>query len=153
HRADLAGAALLDAVPLLRWQRLDGDGDVVYLRPADQGRHLRRLDLKIDHRAVADVRAAARQAVGEVAVRLQVVAPRLAPERGRDPPAGDDEGRNGLPLLPALLDLTGRLRLPLGDRDVRTELEPHRGHSLSGEGGMMTLSVIHSTRAPTTLSC
>ena len=71
----------------------------VELRAADHRRDLAARDLQVDHRAVADVGAAARQAVRVVAVALEVVAPGLAPEGAGDGAALDDHGRDRLSLL------------------------------------------------------
>jgi len=60
-----------------------------------------------------------------VAVGLQVVAPRLAPERGRDLPALDDDRRNGLALLAALLHLAGRPGRGAGPPARRDEIQNH----------------------------
>src|SRR5205085_3489765 len=48
-------------------------------------------DAQVDHRSVAHVGPTARQAVGEVTVRLEAFAPRLAPERGGDLPPVDGD--------------------------------------------------------------
>src|SRR5262249_48616296 len=61
----------------------------------------------------------------EVAVRLQVVTPRLAPERVGDLPPLDDDPLDRLAPLAALLHLAGRLGPALRHRHVRPELPPH----------------------------
>ena len=49
-------------------------------------------DLQIDDGAMANVGAASGQAVGEVAVGLEVIAPLFPPERAGDGTAGDGDG-------------------------------------------------------------
>ncbi len=126
ERTDLSRAARLDTTPLLLRQGRDIDGDLIKFGSADRRRDLARVDLQIHHRAVADIRATARQTVFIVAVGFHVVAPRLAPERPRDGPAFDDDRRNRLTFLSAFLDLTGSLGSSLGYGNVRSELEEHR---------------------------
>src|SRR5262249_44289340 len=120
-----AGAARLDLAPAAGGQRFDVNGDLVYLGAADQRRDLARLDLEVHHRAVADVGAAARQAVLVVAVGLPVVAPGPAPEGLCDGPALDDHRGDGLALLAAPLDLAGGLGPPPGHRHVGAKFKPH----------------------------
>src|SRR5207247_2598508 len=78
----------------------DLDGHPVDLRAADQRPHVAGRDPEVEHRAVPDVGAAARQPVREVAVALQVIAPGLAPKRSRNRAALDHHGGHRLPLLP-----------------------------------------------------
>ena len=80
QRADLAGAPLFDRAPLLARQRLDRDLDGVEFGAADLGLDPALVDGQVADGAVADVGAAARQAVLKVAERFQVLAPGFAPE-------------------------------------------------------------------------
>ena len=96
---DFPGAFGLDGFPEARRQRLDFDFDFVKARSRHAGGHLALADLEINHRTVADISAAARQAVGIVAVSLQVVAPCLAPEGAGDLAAFQQDRRGGLAIL------------------------------------------------------
>ena len=80
-------------------QGRDRDGDPVQLAAADEGLDRARAELQIHDRPVADVGPAAGEPVGEVAVPLEVVAPRLAPEAPGDRAPLDHDGRDRLPLL------------------------------------------------------
>ena len=86
---------------------------LVNLRAADQRLDLARRDLQIDHRSIAHVGPAARQPIREVAVALEIVAPRLAPERLGDGAALDDDRRDWVPFLLELLHFARRLPPPL----------------------------------------
>ncbi len=99
ERADPAGAASDDAAPARLRHRGDADRHAVQLAarhvcldPAPGNR-------QVQHGAVAQIGAPARQAVGEVGVPLEVVGPGLAPERDRELPlAVRDHDRLGRPL-------------------------------------------------------
>src|SRR5205085_864606 len=117
-------ARALDRLPNARRQRSDRHGHVVQGRAADQCGDLARLDLQVYDRAVADVGPAARQAVTDVAVRFEVLAPGRAPERVGDGAAFDRDGRDRDALLLSLGQLAGGLGAPLDDADVRPKHVP-----------------------------
>src|SRR5258708_3020896 len=73
----------------------------------------------MNHRSVAHIAPASRQAIGIVAVPLEVVAPGLTPEGRSDEAAFDLDRRNGTPLLPALLHFAYRRAPPLGNWNIR----------------------------------
>src|SRR3984957_5904139 len=76
----------------------DANGDSVQTGTHHLGGHFARTDFKIDDRAVAQIRAAARQTVRVVAIALQVLAPSLAPKRIRNCAAGCGHRREHLTL-------------------------------------------------------
>src|SRR5262249_1006533 len=80
QRVDRAGAILADSFPVCRLDRPDGDLDLVELRTRDQRGDLALADLQVDDGTVAHIGATARYAVFIVAVPLEIVAPRSAPE-------------------------------------------------------------------------
>ena len=67
-------------------ERRDGDRHAVELGARHVGLHPAGADRQVEHGAVAQVGAAAGQPVGEIRVALEVVGPRLPPERGRELP-------------------------------------------------------------------
>ncbi len=80
-RGHAARAAIDQLLPAGRGDGIDFDPDVVDPRAADQCRHLPALDIEMDDRPVAQVGATPGEAVGVVGERLEVLAPRRAPER------------------------------------------------------------------------
>src|SRR5207247_5723297 len=91
QRIDGAGAVLAYRGPPVLWERRHLHADSVDGRAAHESGDRAGSDLQIDHRAVADVGAAARQAVRVVAIAFEVVTPRLAPERrGNGSPIAHD---------------------------------------------------------------
>ena len=92
--------------------------DFVQRRPADECLNRAGRNLQIDHRPIAHIGPRARQPVRIIAVPLQVFAPCLAPESGGDGAARDAHGRNGVPLLLALLQLAQRFAPPLRHRNI-----------------------------------
>ena len=80
QRGDRLRALGLEPSPRRLRQRLDGNRNRVDLRAADNRLDLALLDLQVDDRAIAGVGAAARQAIGKIAVRFEIVAPGLAPD-------------------------------------------------------------------------
>src|SRR4051794_3343297 len=119
QRADLAGAPCFRDLPGFLRERGDVDLHRVKFRTAHEGRDPSLRDLQVHDRTVTDVRPPARQTVFEVAVTLQVRAPRLAPEGRYDGSTLDDHRGDGLPLLDPLGDFPRGLSTPLGPRDVR----------------------------------
>src|ERR1039457_2366045 len=114
QRANRARAFVAQALPLRLGCRGDADPDLVKLRPADRGLDLTGAYVKVDHRAVADVSPATRQAVCVVHVGLQVVAPGLAPKGAGNCAALDLDGPNGFPLLGKLSHSRCRFAATLG---------------------------------------
>src|SRR3990172_7195405 len=103
QRANLPAAPAFQGRPLLARQGLDGDLDVVDFGAGDLGLDLALNDRQVADRPVADIGAASRQAVLEVAERLQVLAPSLAPEALGDLAALDRDGLNvDAPIAPRL---------------------------------------------------
>jgi hypothetical protein len=100
QRVDAAGAVGADRPPGRGGQRLDGDQDRIDLRADHFRPDLARADPQIDHRAVADIAASARQAIGEILVALEIFAPGLAPETRRDLAPFDDDRRRRLSGFP-----------------------------------------------------
>src|SRR5690349_11487006 len=84
-RVDFAGAITTYRCPL----RLRNGGDFhrnfIQAGSADESIDHSRGYLQIDDTAAADISASARQAVRVVAVAFQILAPRLSPERLRNP--------------------------------------------------------------------
>src|ERR1017187_3544449 len=99
QRPNRARAFVAQSLPLRLGCRGNADLDLVKLRAADRRLDLAGSDVKVDHRSVADVSPATRQAVRVVHVGLQVVAPRLAPEGAGNRAALDLDGPDGLSLL------------------------------------------------------
>ena len=89
QRVDLAGTPGCDRTPSLGRQWPDLDRHIVQARACDERPDPPALDLEIDDRAVACVGTTARQTIRVVAIRLQVAAPRLSPERRGDLPTFD----------------------------------------------------------------
>src|SRR5271168_4693428 len=91
-------------------------------------------DLQIDHQTIAHVAASALQPVLVIAVALQIVAPRLAPERRGDLAAFHGHRRQERAFLAQLPRRTLSLEAPFGDRDVGRPLTfvvpSHGVHSL-----------------------
>ena len=114
-RADTAGAVALERAPGRGRDRGDLDRDVVEARSADLCGDRPGLDLQIDHRATAQVAAAAVEPVREVLVSLEVGAPRLAPERLRDLLAREHDGRHRLALARRVADRARGVGAALGD--------------------------------------
>src|ERR1700742_2430104 len=75
-------------------------------------------NLQVDHESVAYIAASALQPILVIAVTLQVVAPRLAPERGRDLPGFNHHRRQHRALLAQLACFPFSVALPFGDRDI-----------------------------------
>ena len=71
-------------LPLNARHGRDLDLDPVKTRAHDMSGRLACPDLEVNHRAIAQIRPSARQAIGIVAVALEILAPGLAPERFRD---------------------------------------------------------------------
>jgi len=69
------------------------------LGTADEGPDLAAADLQVHDGAVANIGASARQAIREIAVALPVFVPGVAPERSRDLPPLDPDGRQLVPLF------------------------------------------------------
>src|SRR5580693_2289717 len=91
------------------------------LRAADQRLDLAARELEVDHRAVTNVGAPARQAVREIGIAFEVVAPSLAPEAPGDLAALDDDRRDDAPFLLQLLDFLLRLLATRGGRNIGPE--------------------------------
>ena len=92
QRVDLLGAIAFDIVPGSRIERRDFDLDLVGLGTADDRANEPGFDHQISDGTVAKVGPATWQAVGEVAVTFQVVAPASAPEGFRDVACGHNDG-------------------------------------------------------------
>src|SRR5712672_430984 len=86
HRTHLPSALGPDSAPVSLRQRLDRDLYAVQLRAAHEPPDLSGADFEIDHGAMANVATAARQAIFKVPVRLEIIAPGLAPEAAGDGP-------------------------------------------------------------------
>src|SRR5262249_41854057 len=96
QRIDRAGAIVADRLPSSSGNRADTNTHRVQTRPHDLRLHFAFLDLQVDYRTMPHISTPARQAVGEVAVTLQVLAPCLAPESLRDRATkGADGGQAG----------------------------------------------------------
>src|SRR5208283_287000 len=95
ERTDGAGAVAADRLPSL-WR---GHGDVdlhfVDIGTADQGPHAAAPDLQIDDRAVANIGSTARQAIFEIGIAFEIVAPSLAPKTLRDLASFKDDRVDG----------------------------------------------------------
>ena len=75
----------------------------------------------MDDRAITHIGATAREAVLEVAIRLEVITPGFAPECFGDQTAVDDNRQDDEAFLAFLLDLALGLTASLGDGDVGPE--------------------------------
>src|SRR5262249_31971689 len=96
QRIDRAGAIVADRLPSSSGNRADTNTHRVQTRPHDLRLHFAFLDLQVDYRTMPHISTPARQAVGEVAVTLQVLAPCLAPESRRNrTPKGAHGGQAG----------------------------------------------------------
>src|SRR6185369_14274041 len=93
ERAYLPGALGLDAAPMASSQGLDRDLHAIDLRAAHEPRDLSGADFEIDDGTMANVAAAARQAVFKIPVRLEILAPGLAPEAAGDGPPFNHDRR------------------------------------------------------------
>src|SRR5262249_50272252 len=80
HGADLAGTFGFDRVPARAGQLGDLDFDLVGFAAGDDGVDFSGLDPEVDDGAVADVAPAAFEAIGDVAVGFEVIAPAGTPE-------------------------------------------------------------------------
>ena len=80
--ADATGAVRDDPSPTRLRERRDADRHLVELAAGHVGLHPSGPDRQVEHGAISQVGAAARQPVGEVGVAFQVVGPGLAPEGG-----------------------------------------------------------------------
>src|SRR4029077_16095796 len=105
QRTDLARALTLDALSRRVGQGRDRDLDRVELGAADKGRDPARLNREVYDGSVAYIHTAARKAVGEVAVRLEVLAPSFAPERLGDQAAVDADRQHDKSLFAQLFQL------------------------------------------------
>jgi hypothetical protein len=85
---DLAGGFGEDPFPARLGEWLDLDADLIEVGSLHEGLDFARRDLEINDGAVSHVGAAARQAILVIAIGFEVVAPGLAPERGRDLSSG-----------------------------------------------------------------
>ena len=114
--------------PAIGIERLDLDRDLIETRPADPRVDLARRNLQIHHRSIANVGAAPWQAIAQIAVSFQVVAPGLAPERCRDLAAFRFDGGCLAALGFELGKLPRRLGLSLGNTDVgfKAAIPPHK---------------------------
>ena len=132
HGADPGTALLFEFLPAGHGKRPNLDGDAIKARAADHGCDLARLDLEIDHRTVANVGAAARQTIREIAVRLQVVAPGLAPEGGSDGAARDLDWRHLLAFSGQPPNLAQGIGPPLRYGNIRRiKSPPHDALTIS----------------------
>ncbi len=113
QRIDGTRAILADRRPPSLGHGRDFHRHPVELRSAHDGADRAGRDAQIDHRSVAHVRASPWQAVREIAVALEVVAPGLAPKRSGDRAALDDHRGCRIALL------LERLRLPRGPVPAR----------------------------------
>src|SRR5207244_3291503 len=96
--------------------------DAIDLRAGDDGADFAALDLHIENGAVANIGAAARQTILEVAVAFEIVAPGLAPHGTGDGAALHLDGRQ-CPLLffGKLGSEPRRVGAALGDRNIGTK--------------------------------
>ena len=121
HRVDAPGTALDHRPPAPADELVDPHRHLVERASGHQRIDLPGADPQIDHRPAAQVRAAARKPVAEIHVRLEVLAPLLAPERAGDALPRQD---HRFQLAATLLQLPGlleRLGAALRDRDVPGE--------------------------------
>src|SRR5208337_232301 len=105
--------------------RRDLDLDPVETRTHDLGGRFARPDIQIDHRAVTQVGPSAWQAIGIVAVALQVLAPRLAPEGFRDRTAARGHRGQRLALFRELSRRLGRFLATCGYRNIGLPAKIH----------------------------
>src|SRR5208283_5943450 len=95
QRTDGAGAVPAYRFPSLRRSQGDVDLHFVDIGAADQGPEAAARDLEIDDRAVANIGSAARQAIFEIGIAFEIVAPSLAPKTLRDLASFKDDRVDG----------------------------------------------------------
>ena len=118
NRSDLAGTTVLDVFPCFPWKWLDGDFYRVEFGANNHGIDFTLGDVQMAHRFVAHVRAAAWQAILEVAERFEVIAPGFAPKCVRDFFLLHFDGLDVKPLLAKFLHLAHGVRTACCDGHV-----------------------------------
>ena len=129
---DLAATFLFQGLPPDLGEFIDFYLDVIQAGAPDHGRDLPLANLQMDDRTIAGIGAPTGQAIGEIAVALQIFAPCDAPESGGNVSPLDHHRRNLFSCPSQFGHRHGGLRLPLGYRDIRlvTVVKTH-GYILS----------------------
>ena len=121
QRADFLGAIAFNRAPQVRLQPFDLDDDLVGFRSADDRPDHAGFDHQVRHGAVSKIGLATWQAVGEIAVAFQVVAPAFTPERFRDIARLHDHGtRLAFFRLRQFLRRANAFRNAVADGNVRS---------------------------------